>query len=997
MSLYEKFKKNIKKKGIINTALGVAITVLIMFFVFMFIRSYCRNENSIGLKGVGNRVNPYRISSESDLKKFAAIIRSGNTFKNCNIIQTCDIEISDDADYFPLAAGRNAFCGNYNGGGYALKNVNIEGKNVALFENMEGTLRNITIKSGNIEGEIVAPFAIKSNEKAAHIYNCYNYASLTGRKRTNGIADSFINGSIVFCQDYGKHSTDNYYSLCSTSVKELIVAGDFELTLPSSFNGYIYKITTSLENQKRIINSYMALKTYKSNPDVSVDISNGKIVLTKKTLTSKLIEGIKGKGTELNPYVIDSVDDFVLFKDLVNCGIDFYKKYWVQNCEVNLENYDNFEPIGIFDSGNYFWGHYDGNGYPISGLKMIREDNCGLFGALAGEITNVYLKDSYIEGGCVGGIASHSVSGSYPQIINCLVDIKLKGNARAGYIADNFDGGDIALCVANVGEDTRNIPICSYAVRNLMKSYVSRNDLVDCSEINNQPLTIGKISNTEVKGKLSDYLNDYISKHTRIRNFNHTKFCLWDDKEGIVLTSNKQRIISFALVNYIIVLSLIVLLFKMNSNLNIIHKMNEILKGGLQRGDYNKNLYLLIIYSLMVIFFIGNFLTKGLGVDRLFFWALRDTFSDRLAMIESADMYCSERYSLVPSFYPPLNNILYWIPSSILGDSLKNRFSYLGTDMENDSFVIMLWVFYMIIIIVSLFVVVCKYIGDCSTRKILFGFSIFLLGPVLYAIERGNSVLLAVLFSILFFCYYDSDRVMLRESALISLAVAASIKIYPLIFFVVCLKTGNSTGGKVRTTIKFMLYGALINIAAFIPYGGMTAIIDFVNNLFANRGGGHSSALLWTEGGIDYYNLLRFFVNTASASSLRKILMLITLLCTVYVFINAKKIYEKSLILVIVICTFPLESYYYVLSFLIIPLIQLYKEENLSMADYIVGVELISILGLCPYYFIDSVYRLNGTISTIMMIVIMLTLVGRHIVVNHKMNAGKYLSKNGVN
>lgn len=154
---------------------------------------------------------------------------------------------------------------------------------------------------------------------------------------------------------------------------------------------------------------------------------------------------LEGHGTYTSPYLIEDMDDLVCFRDLVNSGEAFYGKYFRQEADIDLSEIDNWEPIGIYNSENYFYGTYDGNGHTISNLTIERsEDNAGLFGQLGGTVCNLGIESGSIESDCSGAIASHAAGGD-ALIFNCFNKASVRG-VRAGGIADNLAGGRIISC-----------------------------------------------------------------------------------------------------------------------------------------------------------------------------------------------------------------------------------------------------------------------------------------------------------------------------------------------------------------------------------------------------------------------------------------------------------------------------------------------------------------------------------------------------------------------
>ena len=179
-----------------------------------------------------------------------------------------------------------------------------------------------------------------------------------------------------------------------------------------------------------------------------------------------------GDGTEDNPYSISCLDDFLRFRDLVNSGESFNYKYFRQDVDLDLASENNWEPIGLYGSGNYFCGYYNGNGHVIKNIVIHNPgENVGLFGVLKGEVANLGIESGKIEGYCTGSIASH---GAITAVIyNCYNKASVYGDIRAGGIADAFVG-NIINCI-NLGEvnSVTEEPkgILSYDCRRIEGSY----------------------------------------------------------------------------------------------------------------------------------------------------------------------------------------------------------------------------------------------------------------------------------------------------------------------------------------------------------------------------------------------------------------------------------------------------------------------------------------------------------------------------------------------
>lgn len=178
--------------------------------------------------------------------------------------------------------------------------------------------------------------------------------------------------------------------------------------------------------------------------------------------------GFEGRGTADNPYLIQSTEDFLLFADSVNNGGLFTSAYFLQTVDIDLEEVENFEPIGSFSSGYTFRGIYNGGGHRIYNLNIdgneLDSGLVGLFGYLEGTVMNLGIESGHIVGDTVGAIAN-TAGENGALIINCYNNAVLRGTDRCGGIADNFYFGKIIGC-ANFGRvrsnDGKTAQICSF-------------------------------------------------------------------------------------------------------------------------------------------------------------------------------------------------------------------------------------------------------------------------------------------------------------------------------------------------------------------------------------------------------------------------------------------------------------------------------------------------------------------------------------------------------
>lgn len=395
-------------------------------------------------EGEGTLSNPYLIKSERDLNELSFRVSQGETFFGVCFYQTSDIKFSGYFRPIGNPEENTGFKGTYDGGGHVLSNLRIDTRydtvNNALFGALGGTLRNLGVESGTIEGANCATFVSSGMPGAVStVYNCYTLLSPEGLGRNASIADNY-NGSIVHCWayseeelplvGYGAMSLVSCYTNGDLSEEKVQVAENNQTILPElmisdSFARLLDE--NSAENAMLHATSYLGWEKGKNHP-----------------VYSHSSYSLAGSGTREDPYLISTAKDLAYLSASVNGGKSYQGEYVSLTADIDLSCYENFVAIGTYDSGTEFAGVFDGNGYTISNLTMLktadgRVDNNALFGSLAGSVVNLRISDAEIHGACCATFAVGGTADS--RIVNCIAqNITLKGVLRNGGLVDNFAG-----------------------------------------------------------------------------------------------------------------------------------------------------------------------------------------------------------------------------------------------------------------------------------------------------------------------------------------------------------------------------------------------------------------------------------------------------------------------------------------------------------------------------------------------------------------------------
>lgn|GEM_PF-5495298 len=406
--------------------------------------------NAFFFEGSGTENDPYLIKDAEDLRLLSEYVNMGEPFGGIYFLQTADIDLEGE-EWTPIGLfeSGNYFFGIYDGGGHVIRNlVTPQMGNNGFFGMLGGTVANLGIESGVIFGEYVGAISSDAVDSNALIINCYSKAIVMGKYRSGGIADNF-DGSIINCWS----DCDYLSSDCTggiTSYNAMLVEGCFSNSelINGNFTGNMKmsaKLSKKLlqsESLCDMLNSELPayLRKYEFVNQLipwKTDKAGLCFDKEKKVDRSSPVEN-SNRGTVENPYIIDHADDLLLLRDMVNGGVDFSDTYFLQTGDIDLSG-EEWIPIGIFESGKYFFGTYDGGGHIISNLVTQKTGNNGFFGMLGGTVVNLGIESGCIYGDYIGSIASHAAC-TEAQIINCYNKADLIGKYRAGGIADNFAG-----------------------------------------------------------------------------------------------------------------------------------------------------------------------------------------------------------------------------------------------------------------------------------------------------------------------------------------------------------------------------------------------------------------------------------------------------------------------------------------------------------------------------------------------------------------------------
>lgn len=155
--------------------------------------------------GKGTKEHPYVIATATDLARLRDAVNLGYQFKDKYFEQVFNIDLEGEI-WQPIGNSQGRFfCGHYDGRGHVIKNLHIEtDDSAALFVGMSGSIKNLGLESGRIQGDHVASFVVSGSSNAV-IKNCYSKVEILGKKSAADLVADYT-GRVDQCLYLGETS-----------------------------------------------------------------------------------------------------------------------------------------------------------------------------------------------------------------------------------------------------------------------------------------------------------------------------------------------------------------------------------------------------------------------------------------------------------------------------------------------------------------------------------------------------------------------------------------------------------------------------------------------------------------------------------------------------------------------------------------------------------------------------------------------------------------------
>jgi The GLUG motif len=491
--------------------------------------------NVYALPGSGTQGDPWRIESLSDFDDFTNDSDLWDDYTRLDVdldltaATYLDAPIAPDTDTTTTGFQGAKFTGSFNGNSYTIANLTInmgslKGSYLALFGFVDSgaEIKDLTVADCSITGRSDSDFigalaginngtiercsasgSLSGRDKiggligynsSTQILNCYAQVTVTGDDDLGGLIGGCYGSNVFYCYATGASSGDlNVGGLIGNSSGNLVTACFWDSDTGGPDNGIgTGKTTSEMKTQTTFTNAgWDFVDEFVNGTEYIWMIDEG------NDYPRYWLRTISGSGTESEPFIIGSRDDFDEFIS--------HKIYWLSGLYTRLEvdidltgtTYTtapiapDANDVESYFQGLEFGGAFDGNNHIISNLTIdtagAGNDYLGLFGRTG---SGTLIKDLGIENcDITGGDYSSRLGGlagfkEYGSIVNCYTTGSVTGEydsgSIGGLVGHNYYGtitDSYSSCEVISGDDSSGLGgLCGYNVScNIINCYATGN------------------------------------------------------------------------------------------------------------------------------------------------------------------------------------------------------------------------------------------------------------------------------------------------------------------------------------------------------------------------------------------------------------------------------------------------------------------------------------------------------------------------------------------
>ncbi len=263
---------------------------------------------------------------------------------------------------------------------------------------------------------------------------------------------------------------------------------------------------------------------------------------------------------------------------------------------------------------------------------------------------------------------------------------------------------------------------------------------------------------------------------------------------------------------------------------NCISRAKDAALRFLSRRDPAEYFIALMLLGITV-FFVRCLVLGADAFTEIFHLGTADLFMDHFNSVRDAAPGAAS-YTVRHVIYPPLANLIFLLLARVTPDAyLAMPHGELAFTWRAYNGAMLSFVIFTALALVLLALTLQRE-PYASAKKNLLTFLMIASFPVIFMVERGNVLVLALAALVIFSQNYESESRAGREVALVALAIAAALKLYPALFGLVLL-----ADRRYRDAARAALYAAALTLGASLFFGGPAAIFYVIKNTFCFTSG----------------------------------------------------------------------------------------------------------------------------------------------------------------
>ncbi len=385
------------------------------------------------------------------------------------------------------------------------------------------------------------------------------------------------------------------------------------------------------------------------------------------------------------------------------------------------------------------------------------------------------------------------------------------------------------------------------------------------------------------------------------------------------------------------------------------------------------DLFLIVSLGFTALYLLVLVIGKGYGAEWLVMENNFDySFTDHFRHIAYTSDMKNFYFNTYDATFPAFAYLLYYL----LWRINPNMWDVNGwKECRDYQYNVLVYVMLVLAVMLLFKLIVDKLLNETTSEKrFLFVLAIALSAPMMSgAIERGNISFLTAIMVLAAMYLKDSEKPVLREVALILIAMAAGLKLYPAIMGAVYLAEK-----RYKEAVRLVIYGLIVFLVPFAFCGGIAGLIQYLKILFFFENQGYRS---WTNVRnylLSVSDLFGLYEKSGSFVGIFKIIENLYLLICVVTCFKVKSNWKRGLYTAGIMALYVPYSYRYTAVYMVIPLV-LFLQETLSGENPIsyekLYTALFALIFTVPAYGVFTGFDANFFIFTPIYVMMMFALV----------------------